>query len=493
MRECGILLPISSLPSAYGIGSFSKEAYEFVDFLEASGQQNWQILPLGPTGYGDSPYQSFSTFAGNPYYINLDELAEEGLLTADECAQAVQTGQPDKEVDYGFLYQSRSTILHKAYGRFAQKVPEEFEEFCRTAEWLEEYALFMAIKSSQTGASWHAWPVPLRDREPAALQRASIELADSLGFYKFEQFMFDRQWKRLKAYANEKHIKIIGDIPIYVAFDSADTWAAPQIFQFDALNTPMAVAGCPPDAFSKDGQLWGNPLYRWEYHKATGYAWWIHRIRHCFTLYDTVRVDHFRGFDEYYSIAYGAQTAIGGTWMPGPGRDLFDHMEQVLGALSIIAEDLGYVTESVTKLVQDTGYPGMKVLQFAFDEREPGNYLPYTYPQNSVIYTGTHDNDTIQGWFAALRQQDRQLALDYMRSWQRPLSQLHWDFIALALQNVAKLCIIPMQDYLGLGSEARMNTPSTFGNNWKWRMSREDLTQELRQRIHAICSLYGRI
>ena len=390
-------MPVFSLPSKYGIGCFSKEAYKFVDKLKKAGQSYWQILPLGPTGYGDSPYQSFSTFAGNPYYIDLKTLIKEGLLTKKEC-KAYDFGENDKEIDYEKIYRSRFKVLKKAYDRFEKN--EEFTSFINENDyWLEDYALYMAIKDRNNGVSWKEWEAPLRDRDEAALAQAREELAEEIDFYRFQQYEFDRQWKKLHAYANAQGVKIIGDIPIYVAFDSADTWASPKLFQFDENNNPTGVAGCPPDAFSATGQLWGNPLYNWEYHKETGYAWWIQRIAYCLKLYDVVRIDHFRGFDEYYAIPYGDETAVNGKWMPGPGMDLFRAIEAKLGRPEIIAEDLGFLTSSVLKLLEDSGFPGMKVLQFAFDARESSNYLPHTYPTNCVVYTGTHDNDTTRGWY----------------------------------------------------------------------------------------------
>lgn len=491
MRASGVLLPVSALPSRYGIGSFSKEAFEFVDQLRAAGQKYWQILPLGPTGYGDSPYQSFSTYAGNPYYIDLETLIQEGLLTEKEC-EAADFGDNEQYVDYEKIYYARFEILRKAFDRFVpDKAFEEFKE--ENAWWLEDYSLYMAIKNSLKGISWIEWEDDLKQRKPEVLEEKREALAEEIQFVRFQQYEFSRQWKKLKDYANENGIRIIGDIPIYVAFDSADTWANPQLFQFDEECTPLAVAGCPPDAFSATGQLWGNPLYRWDYHKETGFQWWIQRLRYCFQLYDVVRVDHFRGFDEYYAIPYGDDTAEFGKWQKGPGIELFEAVKKELGEVDIIAEDLGYLTESVLKLVRDTGYPGMKVLQFAFDSREESDYLPHNYGHNCVVYTGTHDNNTILGWIDEMAPEDKELAVKYMNNAHTPKKELPWDFIRLALASVADLAVIPVQDYLCLGGEARVNKPSTLGNNWKWRLLPGQITEELTEKIYDMTKLYGRL
>ena len=493
MRESGILLPVFALPSAYGIGCFSKEAYEFVDQLKEAGQSKWQILPLGPTGYGDSPYQSFSTFAGNPYFIDLETLIREGLLTEEEC-KSYDFGEIQDSIDYEKLYLNRFKILHQAYRRFDGSQNWEYREFLdENRDWLDEYCLFMALKNKHGGVSWREWKAPYRDRVENALGEARSELAGEIDFYRFQQYEFNRQWKRLHAYANENGIEIIGDIPIYVAFDSADTWAAPELFQFDENKEPSAVAGCPPDGFSATGQLWGNPLYDWEYHKKTGYAWWMRRIVHCFRLYDIVRIDHFRGFDEYYAIPYGEKTAVNGKWMPGPGIEFFRTMEEKLGRLNIIAEDLGFLTDSVLKLLDDTGFPGMKVIQFAFDSRESANYLPHTYTENCVVYTGTHDNDTTRGWYHHVNKECRDFAKEYLHKHALDEDELAWDFIAMAMGSVAKLCVIPVQDYLCRGSEARINTPSTLGNNWVWRLKKDEINDTLIKEIRKITKLYGRV
>ena len=491
MRESGVLLPVASLPSDHGIGCFSKEAYEFVDQLKAGGQKNWQILPLGPTGYGDSPYQSFSTFAGNPYFIDLETLIKEGLLTREEC-DACDFGDNAEFIDYEKIYFSRFKILRKAFERFVPD--EEFETFAEENKaWLEDYALYMAIKNSLGGISWSQWPAELKRRVPEAMEEKKKELEEEIQFIRFQQYEFTKQWTRLKKYANDQGIRIIGDIPIYVAFDSADAWANPQLFQFDEECTPIAVAGCPPDAFAATGQLWGNPLYDWEYHEKTGFAWWIQRLEYCYKLYDVVRVDHFRGFDEYYAIPYGDKTAENGKWRKGPGLELFKAVKKAMGEMSIIAEDLGYLTDSVRQLVKDTGYPGMKVLQFAFDSREESDYLPHNYEHNCVVYTGTHDNNTILGWLDEMAPEDRLLAERYLDNRYTRKEDMPWDFIRLAMASVADLAITPIQEFLCLGGEARINRPSTLGTNWKWRLLKGQITHEVTGKMYDMTKLYGRL
>ena len=493
MRKSGILLPIASLPGKYGIGSFSKEAYKFIDYLKASGQSYWQILPLGPTGYGDSPYQSFSTYAGNPYFIDLDTLIEEGLLKKSEVNK-FNWGDNTSYIDYEKIWLSRFKVLEIAYKRSNIEKKAAYKKFVKENNfWLDDYALYMAVKNSFDGVSFIEWDEDIRRRDPKALAKYRKELKEEIGFYKFQQFKFAEQWYKLKAYANKNGIKIIGDIPIYVAFDSADTWANPELFQFDKNGYPTGVAGCPPDGFSATGQLWGNPLYDWKYHKKTGFEWWINRIRNCYKLYDVVRIDHFRGFDEYYNIPYGDPTAEFGKWEKGPGIALFKTLKKELGELDIIAEDLGFLTDSVLKLVKDTGYPGMKVIEFAFDSREDSDYLPHRYTNNCVVYTGTHDNNTLQGWITELSKHDKDFAERYLNNKKTPAEEIHWDYVRLAMSSVADLCVIPIQDYLGLGKEARINTPATLGNNWKWRLSEKMLTKALSKRIHDLTKLYARI
>ncbi len=490
MRRCGVLMPIASLPSRFGIGGFSKEAYDFVDFLAASGQTLWQILPLGPTGYGDSPYQSFSTFAGNPYYISLDSLIDEGLLSEKECESADYGDDPEK-IDYEKIYKTRFKLLRKAFERADISKNDDYLKFVdENKEWLNDYAMYMAVKDSLGGISWIEWDEDIRLRKPGAIASYGRKLKKDIDFYCYQQYLFALQWDALKKYANKKGISIIGDIPIYVAFDSADTWANPELFQLDEKNIPTAVAGCPPDAFSATGQLWGNPLYKWEYHEKTDYDWWLRRLAYCFKIYDIVRIDHFRGFDEYWAVPYGDETAENGEWRPGPGYRLFAAMKKKLGNRDVIAEDLGFLTPSVLKLVKKTGYPGMKVLQFAFDSREENDYLPYNYPKNCVVYTGTHDNDTVAGWVPSISRNDRRFAKKFLGV--RRNSDICKSLIRTALASVADTAVIPLQDYLGLDSKARINTPSTLGGNWEWRVDKEAFTQELKDEMLELARLYGR-
>ncbi|WP_034475058.1 4-alpha-glucanotransferase [Butyrivibrio proteoclasticus] len=496
-RACGVLLPIFSLASEYGIGAFSKEAYDFVDFLEKAGQRYWQILPLGPTSYGDSPYQSFSTFAGNPYFIDITELISLGLLTREE-ADKYDFGESDEYIDYEKMYKSRFRLLMSAFENLdkatnAKTIRKEFEDFKKSPDndWLQDYSLFMALKNANGGRSWNTWEEGIRLRKKEAIKEALVKYADEVEFYSFLQFLFLKQWSALKAYANGKGIEIIGDIPIYVAFDSADTWANPELFQLDKENTPIDVAGCPPDAFSATGQLWGNPLYKWDYHKKTGYKWWMKRIGHCYKLYDVVRIDHFRGFDEYYAIPYGNPTAEIGEWRKGPGYELFETMKRELGDKKVIAEDLGYLTPSVIKLVKKTGFPGMKILQFAFDSREESDYLPHNYTKNCIVYTGTHDNETTRGWFDNLPRADKKFCKEYLGI--HYAKDAVWELIRAAFASVSDTAIIPMQDYLELDMSARVNTPSTLGGNWVWRMKKDALTDELCGKMHDFARIYGRL
>ena len=496
MRSAGILFPVFSLPSRYGIGCFSKEAYRFVDWLAKAGQTCWQILPLGPTSYGDSPYQSFSVFAGNPYFIDPDALVEEGTLTREECEASLIT-EESGSIDYGKLYETRYQLLYKAYQRSDISRQSGFQEFCRENEyWLRDYAIFMAVKNYLGGISWDQWPEDIRKRWGYSMEYYQRTLYYEIEFQEYLQYQFSVQWKKLKAYAGSRGIRIIGDIPIYAAYDSADAWAHPELFQLDSENLPTAVAGCPPDGFSADGQLWGNPLYRWDYHLQTGFDWWMRRLAHCFRLYDILRIDHFRGFDEYFSIPYGEKTAKNGHWEKGPGIALFDRMQEVLGSREVIAEDLGYVTDSVRELVRNTGFPGMKVLEFAFDSRDTGSasdYLPHNYPVNSVVYTGTHDNETLMGWLTAILPGEKKMVQRYLNRPEATDEQLCRAMVCTALQSVARLCVIPLQDYLALGNEARINKPSTLGCNWKWRAPAGTFTDSLAEEIRELSSVYGRL
>lgn len=488
MRASGILMHISSLPSKYGIGTFGKEAYDFVDFLEKSGQKYWQILPVGSTSYGDSAYSSFSTFAGNPYFVDLETLCEEGWLTKEEC-EAVDWGSDPANVDYGKLFENRYTVLRKAYEREKEHIDmTAFKE--ENKDWLGDFALFIALKFKFNLVSWQEWDEDIKKREPAAMAKYQEELKDEIDFYTYIQYKFFEQWHKLKQYANEKDIQIIGDIPIYVAGDSADTWSNTDLFLFDETVTPIDVAGCPPDAFSATGQLWGNPIYRWEKHKETGYDWWTKRVKAALELYDVVRIDHFRGFESFWAIPYGDETAQNGEWRKGPGIDIFNVLKEKLGDMNIIAEDLGYLTQEVRDLLVASGFPGMKVLQFAFDSREESDYLPHNYGKNCVVYTGTHDNATLKEWFETAPEEDVAFAIKYFRLTED--EGYNWGFIRHTYMTVANLAVIPIQDFLNLGAEARMNTPSTVGNNWKFRLTDGVLTDELAEKINDLVKTYSR-
>lgn len=488
-RRAGILLAISSIPSEYGIGGFTREAYEFVDFMSESGQSLWQILPLGPTGYGDSPYQSFSTFAGNPYYIDLNDFIDRGWLSKKECAE-YKVANPEY-VDYEAIYNSRFALLRKAYEKSDIEANSDFKNFVKDNEyWLDGYALYMAIKDSKHGVSWLEWEDDIKLRKPATVDKYKKKLKHDYIFYQFQQYFFYKHWYKLKTYANDRGIEIIGDIPIYVAMDSADTWCNPELFELDSDCNPTHVAGCPPDVFTADGQLWGNPLYRWDYHKKTGYEWWIRRLAASYKLYDIVRIDHFRGFDEYYSIEYGRENAIVGEWLPGPGYELFSAIRDKLGNKQIIAEDLGFMTDSVRKLVKKTRYPNMKIIQFAFDPDNDSEHMPHNYGNNCVVYTGTHDNDTLVHWYRTLKRREKAYVKSYLglKSGMGVCDAV----IRCALASVADTAVIPMQDYLGLGGEARMNVPSTLGTNWKWRMRSDALTAELGAKLKEWADVYRR-
>ncbi|MDR2901105.1 MAG: 4-alpha-glucanotransferase [Treponema sp.] len=494
-RGAGILLPVFSLPSNYGIGSFGDAAYKWIDFLSRSGQTYWQVLPLHPTSYGDSPYQSVSAFAGNPYFIDLDALCNEGLLTYDEC-NAQNFGQDSNNIDYHALYQSRDPLLRKAFNRYKKLFPASpssgLELFRHNhAAWIEPYALFMALKVSQGNRSWIEWDDALKRYDEKILLVAKSQLIDEIEYHIFVQYLFFKQWSCVKNYANEKGIKIIGDIPLYVALDSVDVWSRSDLFLLDKQKLPIAVAGCPPDSFSATGQLWGNPLYNWEVSKNEGYTWWLSRLSMMFSLYDVLRIDHFRGLESFYTIPFGEPTAENGTWQKGPGISFINAIKQSLENADIIAEDLGYLTPEVRELVTASGYPSMKVLQFAFDSREESDYMPYKYGPNSVVYTGTHDNETTRAWFSSASPQDAALALSYFGL--QDNTDGHWGFIRAALSSVSNRAIIPFQDYLNLGSEARINTPSTLGgNNWRWRMNSAAINPKLEKTIAELTKLYGR-
>jgi 4-alpha-glucanotransferase len=497
-RSSGILLHPSSLPGPYGIGDLGPQAFRFVDWLSSTGCKLWQMLPLGPTGYGDSPYQCFSAFAGNPYLISPDDLFADGLLTQDDLNEMKDL--PASHVDFGMVIPRKLDLLLKAFSTY-QSHPEHlrqsFDYFCaENASWLDDYTLFMALKESNGGGSWSNWPDPLRSRKKTALRKAQNELAEVVLRYAFYQFIFSRQWNKLRAYAHERGIQIIGDLPIFVANDSADVWAHPELFFMDKAGNPTVVAGVPPDAFSSTGQLWGNPLYNWEVHKKDGYAWWLSRVRSSLQIFDILRFDHFRGFAGYYEIPAGHATAESGRWVTGPGQDLFRAIDKHLGdglltpgiGLPFIAEDLGLVTPDVVELLEAFNLPGMKVLQFAFSG--PDNpFLPHNYVSNCVAYTGTHDNDTAHGWFASAEPHEREFAQRYLRVDGRDFA---WDLIRAAWGSVADMVLTPMQDVLSLGGEARMNFPSRLGGNWGWRMGEGDMNDGLSGRLRELNWLYLR-
>ena len=501
-RSMGVLMSISSLPSPYGIGCLDRAAYDFVDFLAQSGQTYWQILPLGPTGYGDSPYQSFSTFAGNPYFIDLDKLVKDGLLTRHACETAHLNHDPHR-VDYQKQYRHRITLLREAFENSHHHDTPAYFAFCRANPWLDDYALFMAIKDEKGGIPLSAWEDNLRHRDPYTLDTYRHALAHEIDFHKFIQYTFDTQWKALKAYANHQGVKIIGDIPIYVSLDSADVWASPHLFRLNKDLTPTFVAGCPPDGFSPDGQLWGNPLYDWSAHAFEGFAWWKSRLAHCLDMYDVVRIDHFRGFDEYFAIPYGHTTAREGHWERGPGMSLFSAMGDLLTSQGqdiprVIAEDLGFMTPTVEALVRDSGFPGMRVLQFGFDARDTGGqseslHLPHNYPPHCVAYTGTHDNQTLVSWYHTITDEERQAVYNYVGGnypiGEPPVRRL----IAAVMKSSAELCVIPMQDWLELDDSTRMNTPATLGHNWQWRMQKGSLTSDLSEEILQMTKAFGRV
>ena len=496
MRTSGILMPISSLPSRYGIGCFSREAYQFVDFLKEAGQTYWQVLPIGPTGFGDSPYQPFSAFAGNPYFIDLETLIQEGLLERWEIDQ-FNFGDDVERVDYGAQYKHRYLVLKMAFERLSEKgynYTPEFREFvAKESFWLEDYALFMSMKRRFDNVSWLDWDKEYKEKDPEAIARMKDELAELIEFYQFQQFEFYTHWNKLREYANKQGVKIIGDIPFYVAMDSADAWAHPEVFKFNEDLMPEVVAGCPPDAFSETGQLWGNPVYDWDEQKATGYDWWIKRLERNCEFFDVLRFDHFHGFDGYYEIPYGDKTALNGVKRLGPGMDFFNTVKAKLGDLDCIAEDLGISTKRNRKLLKDAGFPGMKVLQFAFDITESSFYLPYCHIQNCVVYTGTHDNTTILDWISNASDHDRDYVRRYIHSENTDYGAFVWDFIREAFRSVADTCIVPLQDFLVKGKEARINTPGEAGNNWQWRLRPNFLSSDLARSIYGLTKVYGRI
>ena len=469
-------------------------AREFLLFLEEAGQSYWQVLPLGETSFGDSPYQSFSSFAGNPYLIDLDLLREEGLLTPEDY-QGLPWGEDPRRVDYALLYRQRRQVLRKAAERLLEAPPAEFAPFCReNAFWLEDYALFTALKARQDGAPWWNWKDELRLRQPEALEAARAELRHELCLHRAVQFLFFRQWNALRAFAHAHGVSLIGDLPIYTASDSADVWSAPEQFQLDGAGHPTEVAGCPPDGFSPDGQLWGNYLFDWERMAGDGYRWWQRRVLFQLRLYDILRIDHFRGFDAYYAIPAGDATTRNGRWRPGPGIALFQALTAAYGKpLPIIAEDLGFLSDSVRELVQATGYPGMKVLELAFDSRDSGaaEGLPHRIGEHCIVYTGTHDNDTILGWAATAPAADVAFARDYLKLGDR--QDWNWAMMDAAWESPAELAVMQVQDLLGLGHEGRMNTPSTLGGNWLWRLLPGELTEDLARTVRERMERFGRV
>ena len=491
-RSSGILMHITSLPGKYGIGTLGNSAYDFVDFLVEAGQKYWQILPLTQTGYGDSPYQSCSAFSGNPFLIDLDLLEEEGLLEKEDY-EDIDFGDNELEVDYEKIFYNKLPVLRQAYENSKGNYDDEIDEFIEEqSHWIEDYGLYMAIKVSLGNIGLMEWDESIRTKNPEVINVYKEELEDEIDFWIFVQYLFFKQWKNLKEYANEKGIQIIGDIPIYVAEDSVDVWSNPEMFLLEDYYIPKVVAGCPPDAFSETCQLWGNPIYNWEKHKADGYKWWIQRFKSSLEMYDVIRIDHFRGFEAFWQIPYGEETAINGKWVKGPNIELFEAVEEELGEINIIAEDLGYMTDELEEFRENTGYPGMKLLQFAFDLEEESPYLPYNYyDTNCVVYTGTHDNDTIMGWLEESGNPDEvEFCKDYFKLTEE--EGYNWGVIRGAWSSTANLAITTIQDFLGYGSTSRMNTPSTLGW-WKWRVEEGVLDEELAEKIHDITSLYGRI
>ena len=495
MRTAGILFPISSLSSGFGIGSFSREAYTFVDFLHDAGQGAWQVLPIGPTGYMDSPYQPVCAFAGNPYFISLEDLVEEGYLTWDEV-NAYGYGDNPERVDYGAVYASRPKLLKAASDRFFEQGGRQLTEYTtfvkKSAAWLPDYAMYMALKDLHNGKSWQEWDEPYRTRDTDAIAKAEVSLEDHIVYYYFEQFMFEQQWQKLRAYANEKNIRIIGDVPFYMALDSVDVWANPSCFKLGPDLKPLSIAGCPPDAFSQTGQLWGNPLYDWDALKKDDYEWWLRRVRRNLVWFDALRIDHFHGFAEYYEIPADEKTAENGIMMRGPGMDFISRLLDICDHDQIIAEDLGTRTAVNEKLLTDSGIAGMKVLQYGFTSWE-SIYLTHRHEQNCVVYTGTHDNIPVRAWVEQISHGEREFARGYLNSINTDYGQFTWDFIREAYRSVADLCIIPIQDYLVLGADTRINDPGKSEGNWTWRIRPGSLSEALQSSIRRLSELYGRV
>lgn len=501
-RSSGILLPVFSLASAHGIGSLGRQAYKFIDFLRAAGQKYWQMLPLGPTGFGDSPYQSFSSYAGNSYLIDLDLLIENGLLLKEEV-EGINWGNDPGKVDYGIMYKHREPLLKKAFSRFFSDCASDtkdsiylkygFYKFCDdNCDWLEDYALFMALKRHFGMAPWLEWPdEDIRKYLPEAVEKYKTLLADEIKYHRFVQYLFFSQWEKLRRYGKEQGIKFIGDLPIYVSMDSADAWTSTRILQFDENGTPLGVGGVPPDYFSETGQLWGNPLYDWDEMKKDGYSWWMRRIAASVGMFDCIRLDHFRGFDSYWRVPFRNDTAVEGEWVSGPGIDFINLIKEQFPDLEVIAEDLGYLAESAYKLVEESGFPSMKVLQFAFNPEDLSVHLPSKHTPNSVVYTGTHDNTTARGW---AEKEATAKELSYAEKYFKSCTEdgWSWKFICSAMGSAAALCIVQLQDYLNLPVSARINTPGTIGGNWQWRLTGGELKDELAERIAEISRCYSR-
>jgi 4-alpha-glucanotransferase len=503
-RASGILLHPTSLPGRFGIGDLGSAAYQFADFLANTGQHLWQILPLGPTGYGNSPYQCLSVFAGNPLLVSLERLVEDGFLESADLKNAPSF--PENRVDYDSVIKFKTLLLKKSFetfkGKAARREQKQFKVFCRqNASWLETYSLFMALKEAHGLTAWNTWEEDIRRRQPKSLKYWSKQLDREIRYHKYQQYQFFQQWWQLKAHCNERQIRFIGDMPIFVALDSAEVWSHPEMFYLDDSGKPTVVAGVPPDYFSETGQLWGNPLYRWDVMASDGYAWWIERFRAAHDLVDIIRLDHFRGFEKYWEVPARDTTAVGGRWVPGPGAKLFQAVQNALDSLPIIAEDLGMITPEVNVLREQLGFPGMRVLQFSFGSgRKADEYRPYNFPRNCAVYTGTHDNNTTIGWFRGddvkdstqskeEREKEKKVALTYLGT---DGHEINWDFIRLALMSAANTAIIPMQDILGLGSEARMNLPGRAEGNWCWRSTLDMLTGEMKARLKRLTTLSER-
>lgn len=490
-RASGLLLPISALPSNHGIGTLGKEAYAFVDFLHAAGQTYWQVLPIGPTGYGDSPYQSFSSFAGNPYFVDLDELIKEGLLTRDEVDKAKLYERADK-VDYGLLYDHRYPLLKAAFLRALEKGMElEIREFAtKESHWLPDYALYMALKKKYDEKPWEEWPKEYRKKEAKAMAAAKEELEQEILMTYFIQMKFFEQWAALKKYANKKRVYLIGDLPIYVAADSSETWDNPELFHIDENDRMTIVGGVPPDDFSDDGQLWGNPLYKWEEHKKDDYRWWIERLKAVGRFYDVLRIDHFRGFEGYWGIPAKSKTAATGKWYQGPGWDFFRVVNDKMPETDIIAEDLGYMNQEVIDIRLKAGYPGMQILEFAFDAKMTSDALPHKHQRDNVVYIGSHDNQTLAEWLETAPKANVEYATNYFHLNKK--EGLNWGFIRGTMSSVANTSIFQVQDLLFLGAEARMNTPATLGDNWTWRLEKGQLTDAIAKKLWTLTKWYGR-